>query len=51
MYIHPRRVKEHLFVEYKSNQTKEFTDMDDDDDMTLIDEQKSVFTNFSEADQ
>ncbi|CAF3329691.1 unnamed protein product [Rotaria socialis] len=50
MYIHPRRVKERLFVEYTSNQTKEFIDMDDDD-MTLIDEQKSVFTNFSEVDQ
>lgn len=49
MYIHPRRIKEHLFAEYKSNEAIEVAD-DEDDQTTIIDEQKSIFTNFSEQD-
>ena len=49
MYIHPRRVKEHLFGEYTSTHTAQtYDDEEEDEDLSFSDERKSVFTNFSE---
>ncbi|CAF4735070.1 unnamed protein product [Rotaria sp. Silwood1] len=49
MYIHPRRIKEHLFVDYTSTATKDIED-NEDDELSIADEHKSIFTNFSEPD-
>ncbi|CAF3176026.1 unnamed protein product [Rotaria sp. Silwood2] len=50
MYIHPRRIRQHLFVNYTSADTKEIED-NEDEELTIADEHKSIFTNFSEQDQ
>ncbi|CAF3956513.1 unnamed protein product [Rotaria sordida] len=49
MYIHPRRIKERLFVDYTSVNAKEIQD-NEDEELSIADEHKSIFTNFSEPD-
>jgi len=52
MYIHPRRVKEHLFPQYTSTDAQALVDDDDDDERTLhsLSEHNTLITNFSERD-
>jgi hypothetical protein len=49
MYIHPRRIKEHLFARYTSVYAKGIND-DEDEDITVPGENETIFTNFSERD-
>jgi hypothetical protein len=49
MYIHPRRIKERLFAQYKSVHAKSLSD-DEDESVTVPGEHETIFTNLSERD-